>query len=193
MRQIRVLNDRSAASTGCPPEGEDTMEVQAGSSGANTHGLKGVNTVVFVGHARLPQSLAPRDGSSVISVEIEADAGSGTIVGAGVKAVPELGSRLVADILTGRNMDDGPEGPVNEISHRYICPSQKALTTAILKAFEAHSRSAQANVTSGTGIMPVARTKVGRVVDSSSEGEAAERLSDEFKALHPNIPWRQTA
>ena len=132
------------------------MEVQAGASGANIDGLKGVNTVVFVGHARLPQSLAPRDGSAVISVEIEADAGSGTIIGAGVKAVPELGSRLVADVLTGRNMDDGPQDAVNQISNRYICPSQKALTTAILKAFEAHSRSRQANLTNGAGIMPVA-------------------------------------
>ena len=53
-------------------------------------------------------------------------------------------------------MDDGPQDAVNEISNRYICPSQKALTTAILKAFEAHSRSRQANLTNGAGIMPVA-------------------------------------
>jgi hypothetical protein len=100
-------------------------------------------TVIFVGHARLPQSLVPRDSSPVVSVELEVDATSGDILGIAAKAVPELGSRLLASLLMGRNINDGPSAAVEEISHRYICPSQKALCTAVANAFEAHQRYSQ--------------------------------------------------
>ena len=122
------------------------MEVELGRSGASSLTLKTAGTVIFVGHARLPQSLAPRDASPVISVEVEANVDSGTIVGVSAKAVPELGTRLVAELLTGRNINDSPLGAVEEIRRRYICPSQKALSTAVFNAFEAYCRYRQAGI-----------------------------------------------
>ena len=69
-------------------------------------------TVVFVGHARLPQSLAPRDAAAVISIELETDVASGAIVSASVRGVLPLGARLMEEMLAGHNINDGPQGPV---------------------------------------------------------------------------------
>ncbi len=119
------------------------MEIEPGRSGAGTLTLKAAGTVIFVGHARLPQSLAPRDASPVISVEMEVDVTSGEIVAVAARAVPELAGRLVAELLRGRNINDSPLAVLEEIRRRYVCPSQKALATAVLNAFEAYGRYRQ--------------------------------------------------
>lgn len=113
---------------------------------SNTATLKreGAGTVVFVGHARLPHSLAAREAAAIVSVELEADAASGEIVGVAAMAIPELGAKLVAKLLTGRNINDSPAALAEEIRRRYICPSQKAVSTAVLNAFEAYQRYRQA-------------------------------------------------
>jgi hypothetical protein len=97
-------------------------------------------TVVFVGHARLPQSLAWRDSFSVVSVEVEAEVASGTILGGSVRGVLPLGTRLLDEVLAGRRIADGPQEAVEEIRQRYVCPSQKALCTAVANAYEAYYR-----------------------------------------------------
>ncbi len=104
-------------------------------------------TVIFVGHARLPQSLAPRDSPSVVSVELEAEVASGTILGTSVKGVLPLGTRLLDDVLAGRSIGDGPHEAVEEIRQRYVCPSQKALCTAVANAYEAYYRYRQQELT----------------------------------------------
>jgi hypothetical protein len=105
-------------------------------------------TVIFVGHARLPRSLAPRDSSSVVSVELEAEIASGTIMGTSVKGVLPLGTRLLDEVLAGRRIGDGPQEAVEEIRQRYVCPSQKALCTAVANAYEAYYRYRQQDVPS---------------------------------------------
>ena len=120
------------------------MAIELGRVGVTALAPKVVGTVIFVGHARLPQSLAPRDASPVVSVELETDIRSGVIVGVAAKAVPELGARLVAEVLCGRNINDSPLEATEEIRRRYICPSQKALSTAVFNAFESYSRYRQA-------------------------------------------------
>jgi len=100
-------------------------------------------TAIFVGHARLPQSLAPRDSSSLVSVELEAEIASGTILGTSVKGVLPLGTRLLDEVLVGRRIGDGPHQAVEEIRQRYVCPSQKALCTAVANAYEAYYRYRQ--------------------------------------------------
>ncbi|MFQ6020106.1 MAG: DUF3870 domain-containing protein [Dehalococcoidia bacterium] len=110
---------------------------------AVAHDARTKKTVIFVGHARLPQSLIPRDSSPVVSVELEVDVTSGDILGIAAKAVPELGSRLLASLLVGGNINNGPTTAVEEIHRRYICPSQKALCTAVANAFEAYQRYSQ--------------------------------------------------
>ena len=100
-------------------------------------------TVVFVGHARLPQSLAPRDAAAVISIELETDVASGAIVSASVRGVLPLGARLMEEMLAGHNINDGPQGPVEELHRRYVCPSHKAMCTALANAYEAYQRYSQ--------------------------------------------------
>ncbi|MBI1885054.1 MAG: DUF3870 domain-containing protein [Chloroflexi bacterium] len=106
-------------------------------------------TVVFVGHARLPQSLAPRDASPVVTVELEVNVASGQVVAVGTKAIPGLGVRLVQSVLTGRNINDGAAEPADEVRRRYVCPTQKAVCTAIVNAYEAYHRYRQ-NLTIAT-------------------------------------------
>ncbi len=100
-------------------------------------------TVIFVGHARLPQSLAPRDSSSVISVEVEAEMSSGAITGISVRGALPLGAKLLEDVLAGRNIEDSPADAINEVRRRYVCPSHKALCTAVANAYEAYQRYCQ--------------------------------------------------
>jgi len=100
-------------------------------------------TVVFVGHARLPQSLAPRDSSAVISVELETDIGSGAIVSTSARGVLPVGTRLMEEMLAGHNINNGPHGPTEELRRRYVCPSHKAMCTALANAFDAYQRYCQ--------------------------------------------------
>ena len=105
-------------------------------------------TVVFVGHARLPQSLAPRDSSAAISVELETDIVSGAIVSASVRGVMPVGTRLMEELLIGRNINDGPQVPTDELRRRYVCPSHKAMCTALGNAYDAYQRYRQMGVIS---------------------------------------------
>ena len=122
------------------------MEIEPGATVPGPTGLRTAGTVIFVGHARLPHSLAPRDSSPVVSIELEADSTSGEIVNVGSKAIPDLGTRLLTSVLVGHNINEAPTGLVDEIRRRYICPSQKAVSTAVLNAFEAYQRYRQAGV-----------------------------------------------
>src|SRR3989337_2222402 len=119
------------------------MEYEPETSASSPVGLKAAGTVIFVGQPRLPHSLAPRDSSLVVSVELEADTTSGEIVCVGAKAVPDLGSRLLSSVLIGHNINQNPANLIEELRRRYICPSQKAVSTAVLNAFEAYQRYRQ--------------------------------------------------
>ncbi len=122
------------------------MEVETQGSAVGAVELKVSGTVIFVGHARLPHSLSPRDSSPVVSVELETDTQSGEIVSVGANAVPALGTRLLSTVLVGHNINENPDDLVNQIRRRYICPSQKAVSTAVLNAFEAYERYRQAGL-----------------------------------------------
>ncbi len=122
------------------------MEVEPGRSALSAVGLKTAGTVIFVGHARLPHSLAPRDASPVVSVELETDPASGEIISVGANAIPHLGTKLLTSVLIGHNINESATGLADEIRRRYICPSQKAVSTAILNAFEAYQRYRQAGL-----------------------------------------------
>ncbi len=122
------------------------MEIETEILAPGSLGLEAARTVIFVGHARLPHSLAPRDLSPVVSVELETDTNSGEIVCVGSKAIPDLGMRLLTAVLVGHNINESPAGLVEELRRRYICPSQKAVSTAVLNAFEAYQRYRQAGL-----------------------------------------------
>jgi len=82
----------------------------------------------------------------VVSVELEADTASGEIVSVAAKAVPDLGAKLLASVLVGHNINESPAALVEEIRRRYVCPSQKAMSTAVLNAFEAYQRYRQVSL-----------------------------------------------
>lgn len=107
-------------------------------TGQPTHG-----PVIFVGHARLPQSLAGPYTSPVVSVELQADMDTGIIHSAAVEGIPSLGGSLLAEVLGGRNLNDGPREAADEIGRRYVSPSHKALCTAVINAYEAYLRYQQ--------------------------------------------------
>jgi hypothetical protein len=119
------------------------VEVKPERPTLNTIGLQSAGTVIFVGHARLPHSLAPRDSSPVVSVELETSTASGEIISVGASAIPDLGAKLLASVLVGHNINESPDSLADEIRRRYICPSQKAVSTAVLNAFEAYQRYRQ--------------------------------------------------
>lgn len=119
------------------------MEVKPERPTLDTIGLQSAGTVIFVGHARLPHSLAPRDSSPVVSVELETSTASGEIISVGASAIPNLGAKLLASVLVGHNINESPDNLADEIRRRYICPSQKAVSTAVLNAFEAYQRYRQ--------------------------------------------------
>ena len=114
------------------------MEVDIAASPRRATGLVATGSVIFVGHARLPQSLAPRDSSPVVCVELETDRASGEIMSVGSKAIPDLGQKLIATVLMGHNINENPTAFVEEIRRRYICPSQKAVSTSIIFSLLTH-------------------------------------------------------
>ncbi len=120
------------------------VKAQSDAGASNGRAPAATNTMIFVGHARLPHSLAPRDSSPVVSVELETNISSGEILSVETMAVPGLGTRLLTSVLLGHNINESPTTLADEIRRRYICPSQKAVSTAVLNAFEAYHRFRQA-------------------------------------------------
>jgi len=51
--------------------------------------------------------------------------------------------KLLASVLIGNNMNESLAALVEEIRRRYVCPSQKAMSTAVLNAFKANQRYRQ--------------------------------------------------
>jgi len=76
----------------------------------------------------------------VVSVEVEADAATGTILGAAAKGVPSVSAKLVEEVLASRSLEDGPQEAVDRVRRRYVCPSHKALCTAVANAYDAYHR-----------------------------------------------------
>lgn len=103
-------------------------------------------TVIFVGHARLLQRLAGSYTSPLVSMELEADIGTGIIQSATATGVPGMGARLLRQVLVGRNLKDGPQKAVQEIRRRYVAPSREAPCTAVINAYEAYYRYQRAGI-----------------------------------------------
>lgn len=121
------------------PNGEAPGEgAQRGASQAKVGASE--TTIVFVGHARLPQSLAARDLPAVVSVELEVDASSHRIIAVAARDLPPLGQKVLEQALLGRDLREGPEGPVEEVRRRYVSASQRAICTAIVNAYDAYRR-----------------------------------------------------
>jgi len=96
--------------------------------------------VVVMGYARLPQVLASRQEAAVVAVELAVDPGDSRIIDANFEGVPALGQRVLRAALLGHRLDDGPGAILEEIGRCYICPSQRAVCTAVAHAHEVYRR-----------------------------------------------------
>jgi hypothetical protein len=95
--------------------------------------------LVFVGHARLPQSLSPSD-APIILVELEVAGENDLITAVEVSGPLPTANRLLACLLLGRSMQTDYEAAVVEFQRRYMGPPQRALCTALNNAHELYLR-----------------------------------------------------
>lgn len=102
-------------------------------------GSVGTDTVIFVGHARLPQSLSPID-TPVILVELEVDGEDGVIVDLDISGTLPATRRLLTSLLVGKNMEGDFDSALHKFQRRYMGPPQKAISTALSSAQESYQR-----------------------------------------------------
>ena len=97
------------------------------------------DTVVFVGHARLPQSLSPID-APVILIELEVERETGLILDLDISGA--LPGRQAPPRQSARRQEHRSDiGPaLREFQRRYVGPPQKAISTALSAAHESYER-----------------------------------------------------
>ena len=98
------------------------------------------STAIFTGHARLPQSLGHRFGSTMVSVEIEVDLADARIIDVSCFPISELAERLVKSVLIGRLITTDMDAAAAELQRRYIGAAQRALATAVTSARDTYAR-----------------------------------------------------
>ena len=96
--------------------------------------------VIFVGHARLPQSIGLIDCSSVVSVEIEVDLATREVLHVDAKGVLPMAEALLRDLLQGGDLDGRVDTVIEQFQHRYVGPCQRAMCSAVTSAYDAYLR-----------------------------------------------------
>jgi len=100
-------------------------------------------TVIFVGHARLPQNLAPVGGSPVVSVEIEVDMRRRQAVEVATRNILPRAEALLRDILLQGDLDTSVRVLLDAFQKRYLGAPQRAIITAVSNAYDAYVRLCQ--------------------------------------------------
>jgi hypothetical protein len=101
------------------------------------------DTVIFVGHARLPQSLAPMGASPVVSVEIEVDMRHRQAVEVATRNILPRAEALLRDILLEGDLDTSVRVLLDAFQKRYLGVPQRAIITAVSNAYDAYVRLCQ--------------------------------------------------
>ena len=99
----------------------------------------GRDTIIVVGHARLPQSLSPID-APIILMELEVQPEDGLILDLCVSGSLPGATRLLTALLVGKNIGSDFDAAVREFQRRYVGPPQKAIATALGSAYESYRR-----------------------------------------------------
>ncbi len=94
---------------------------------------------VFVGHARLPQSLALREAPALL-VELEVEGEDSLVAAVEVSSPLPAANRLLARLLLGRSLRTDYEEALVEFQRQYLGPPQKAICTALNSAYELYQR-----------------------------------------------------
>jgi len=112
------------------------------------------STVIFVGHARLPQSLAPVGASPVVSVEIEVDMRRRQAVEVATRGVLPRAEALLRDILLEGDLDTSVRILLDALQKRYVGTPQRAIMTAVANAYEAYVRFCQQQAVTEESLRP---------------------------------------
>lgn len=135
-------------------------------------------TVIFVGHARLPQSLAPIGAAPILSVEIEVDMRGRRAVEVATRGILPRAEALLRDILLQGDLDTSVRTLLDALQNRYVGAPQRAISTAVANAYEAYVRFCRQQAGGDAGLQP------------SSPGIPAIGLPAEPAAQGPHTPWR---
>jgi hypothetical protein len=100
-------------------------------------------TVIFVGHARLPQNLAPVGASLVVSVEIEVDMRHRQAVEVATRNILPRAEALLRGILLEGDLDTSVRVLLDAFQKRYLGVPQRAIITAVSNAYDAYVRLCQ--------------------------------------------------
>jgi hypothetical protein len=109
----------------------------------NGYGDQEESTVIFVGHARLPQSLAPVGAPPVVSVEIEVDMRRRQAVEIATRGLLPRAEALLRDILLEGDLDASVRVLLDALQKRYVGAPQRTIMTAVANAYEAYVRFCQ--------------------------------------------------
>ena len=101
------------------------------------------STVIFVGHARLPQSLAPVGAAPVVSVEIEVDMHRRQAVEVATRGILPRAEALLRDILLEDDLDTSVRVLLDALQKRYVGAPQRAIITAVSNAYDSYVRFSQ--------------------------------------------------
>lgn len=123
-------------------EGASEGVISMPRSGKNSSmlGEAGEEVAVFVGHARLPQTLSSAGTSGVVLVEVEVALRTGMVVGVTVSGFATRAEALLSRIMVGKSLKEGVEWVLREFQHRYVGAPQKAVCTAVASAYDAYQR-----------------------------------------------------
>lgn len=135
-------------------------------------------TVIFVGHARVPQSLAPIGASPVLSVEIEVDMRARRAVEVATRGVLPRAEALLRDILLHGDLDTSVRTLLDALQTRYVGAPQRAISTAVANAYEGYIRFCRQQDAGEAGLRP------------SSPGLPGIGFPTEPAAQGPNTPRR---
>jgi hypothetical protein len=123
-------------------EGASEGVISMPRSGKNSSmlGEAGEEVAVFVGHARLPQTLSSAGASGVVLVEVEVALSTGMVVGVTVGGFATRAEALLSRIMVGKSLKEGVEWVLREFQHHYVGAPQKAVCTAVASAYDAYQR-----------------------------------------------------
>jgi len=95
--------------------------------------------LIFVGHARLPQSLALSD-APIVLIELEVEGEDALVTAVEVSSPLPAANRLLADLLLGKSLQTDYDDAVGEFQRQYMGPPQKAICTALSNAYDLYRR-----------------------------------------------------
>ncbi len=102
--------------------------------------LRRYETIILVGHARLPENITAKHVFGVFGVELEVDPRTSIVIDASVTAIPSLGEKFLLDLLVSHNLADGIDKITNAIERRYFGAAQRAIIAALINAYEGYLR-----------------------------------------------------